>query len=163
MKKPFKLIPSFASPSEQDFVKIVGEQRWAEIKHREYNNASPVCSGCGFTTHRTTQLQIHLNWWDGSNPETAEFYLVCEGCHTLKHFDKAVEQNWAVLCNSVYSQEELLIMNRSGGKIKHAMDNHKIILLKKTAKQYLSELKESELNRNEKIKIIFGNKFTWKK
>jgi hypothetical protein len=147
--------------SEKDFVQIIGEQKWAEIKQKLYSTHSPNCSGCGYTEEKPENLQVHLNWWDGTNPDSAEFYLVCKGCHSIKHFDKAVEKNYAVLCNSAYTQEEIMILNRKGGKIKHAMEIHKIILLKKTAQEYLNEIKESELNRSDKIKIIFGNKFNW--
>jgi hypothetical protein len=159
--KPFNLIPSYTSTSEQDFCKLVGEQRWHEIKQTLYERSSPVCAGCGHTTSKPSKLQPHLNWWDGTNWESAEFYLVCEGCHSIKHFDRAVANNWVVLCNSVYTQEEIIKMNRSSGQIKHAIETHKIIILKKTAEEYLNEIKESELNRNDKTKIIFGNKFSW--
>ena len=161
--KPFKLTPFCNSVSEKDFSELIGDEKWAKTKENIYSKSANTCNGCGYVPAHIRLLQVHLNWWDGTDPETAEYYLLCEGCHALKHFEKAVSNNWVVLANSVHTQEDIMIMNRSSGKIRFAMDNHKIILLKKSPEEYLKELQESELNRNDKIKIIFGNKFTWKK
>lgn len=161
--RPFKLIPSI-SFSEKDFTDSVSKEQWEKIKEEKiYLNHSGKCFGCGYTPENVKMLQIHLHWWDGKNHDTAEFLLLCEGCHALKHFDIAIEKGWVVLVNSVYSQEDIIVKNRSSKTIRKEIDDNKIVLLKKTAKEYFEEIKESELNRNEKTKILFGNKFSWKK
>ena len=159
---PFKLIPSI-SFSEKEFVEIISKEKWEEIKSNIYTKSSGCCYGCGHTPVENTMLKVHLHWWDGTNLSTAEFLLLCEACHAIKHFDIAVVNNWVVLANSTYSQEELLQRNRTAGMIKKDITEFKIAVLKKPAEEYLNEIKESELNRNDKIKILFGNRFVWKK
>lgn len=159
---PFKLTPSI-SPSEKDFVDIISCEKWEEIKSGIYEKSSNCCYGCGHTPRDIKQLTVHLHWWDGVNLATAQFFLLCEACHSIKHFDITMLKNWVVLVNSVYSQEELLKMNRIPGQIKENIEKMKIVLLKKTAEEYFNEIKESELNRNDKTKVLFGNKFVWKK
>lgn len=158
----FKLIPSI-SPSEKDFRNSLpqGKEQYNEIIKNVYDLSSDTCVGCGHSHGNKETLQVHLQWWDGENHDTAEFILLCEGCHAITHFDQAVEKEWVVLVNSIYQQHELLRRNRSNATIKRDLDEHKIILLKKTAKEYLNEIIESDLNRNDKTKILFGSKFTW--
>jgi hypothetical protein len=158
----FKLIP-FISTSEKDFRNSLpgGKEKYSEIIKKVYDNGSDTCPGCGYSTGHKESLQAHLQYWDETNHDTAEFILLCEGCHTLKHFDQAIEKGWVVLVNSVYSQSELIRRNRSSATIKKDLDEHKIVILKKTAKEYFDEILESDLNRNDKTKILFGNKFTW--
>lgn len=158
----FKLIPSI-SPSEKEFRNSLpgGKEKYEEIIKNVYDNGSDVCVGCGYSNGNKESLQAHLQCWDDTNHETAEFILVCEGCHAIKHFDLAVEKGWVVLVNSVYQQYELIRINRSSAAVRKDIDDHKIVLLKKTAQEYLDEIIESDLNRNEKTKILFGNKFTW--
>lgn len=160
--RPFKLIPS-TSFSEKDFIALIPKEKWQEIKDAIYVNNSGQCYGCGYCPVDKKMLQTHLNWWDEKNYNTAEFMLLCEACHSIKHFDIAILNGWVVLVNSTYTQEEIILRNRSSGSIRKDIDEHKIVLLKKTAKEYFEEIQESELNRNEKTKILFGNKFTWKK
>lgn len=159
---PFKLIPSI-SFSEKEFVEIISKEKWEEIKSNIYEKSSDCCYGCGHTPKEKIMLKVHLHWWDEKDMETAECLLLCEACHAIKHFDIAVGNNWVVLVNSTYSQEELLQRNRTAGLIKRDITEFKIAVLKKPAEEYLNEIKASELNRNDKIKILFGNRFVWKK
>ena len=160
----FKLIPSI-SPSEKDFRKSLpgGKEQYDEILKKVYENSSDTCIGCGYSTGDKESLQAHLQWWDEVNHDTAEFVLVCEACHAIKHFDHTIQNGWVVLVNSIYPQHELIRMNRSSGAIRDGMNKSKIILLKKTAEEYWREILESDLNRNEKTKILFGHKFPWVK
>ena len=160
--RPFKLIPSI-SFSEKNFIELIPKEKWNEIRDNIYKNTSGHCCGCGYHPEDVKMLQIHLHWWDEENTDTAEFILLCEGCHMIKHFDIAIKNGYAVLVNSVYPQDELIRRNRGTGTIKDDIRDHKIVVLKKTAKEYFDEIQESELNRNEKTKILFGNKFYWKK
>ena len=160
---PFKLNIE-TSYSEKDFAALVGDEKWTELKNSVHlKNSSNTCFGCGHIPATGTYLQVHLHYFDGINIDTSEFLLLCEGCHSLKHFDVAAENNWAVLVNSVYSQEELIRRNRSNGAIRSDIQAHRIVLIKKTPAEYLKEIQESELNRNDKTKVVFGNKFVWKK
>ena len=160
----FKLIPSI-SPSEKDFRNSLpgGKEKYSKIIKDVYDNGSETCLGCGYSNGSKEALQAHLHWWDGENHDTAEFVLICEGCHAIKHFDQSVQKGWIVLVNSIYQQHELMRRNRSSGTIRKDIEEHKIVLLKKSAEEYLNEIIESDLNRNEKTKILFGNKFTWLK
>jgi len=159
--KPFKLIPSF-SFSEKDFKESISKEHWDDIRQKAHQNSFD-CYGCNYSSDNKESLQLHLHWYDGIDKDTAEFVLLCKACHAVKHFDIAVENGWVVLVNSVYSQEELIKRNRSAKTIKKDIEEHKIILLKKHPLDYLNELKESEFNRSEKIKLLFGNKFSWSK
>lgn len=160
--RPFKLIPSI-SFSEKDFTATISKEKWEEIKESVYQNNSGQCYGCGYCPVDKKMLQIHLHWWDEKNYDSAEFMLLCEACHAIKHIDVTIANGWAVLVNSVYTQEEIIRRNRSSGAIRKDIDEHKIVLLKKTLKEYYEEIELSELHRNEKTKILFGNKFAWKK
>lgn len=159
----FKLIPSI-SPSEKEFRNSLlgGKEKYNEILKNFYEKSSDTCCGCGHSTGKKDSLQAHLQWWDGNNHDTAEFVLLCEACHSIKHFDQAIENGWVVLVNSIYSQSELIRRNRSRKTILLDLKENKVVVLKKTAKEYFDEILESELNRNDKIKILFGNKFIWK-
>jgi hypothetical protein len=158
----FKLIPSI-SPSEKEFRTslVGGKDKYREIIKEVYENGSDTCLGCGYSTGNKESLQAHLQWWDGTNHETAEFVLLCEGCHAIMHFDLSIQKGWVVLVNSVFKQDELIIKNRSSATIKKEIQNFNIMVLKKSAEEYLNEILESDLNRNEKTKILLGNKFTW--
>lgn len=160
----FKLIPSL-SFSETDFRDSLpnGKEQYNEIVNNFYEKCSDICTGCGYSNGDKSFLQAHLHWWDEKNHDTAEFVFLCEACHAIKHFDKAVKNGWVVLVNSVYSQSELIVRNRRSKIILDDIKSNKIVVLKKTAEEYLSEILESDLNRNEKTKILFGNKFVWKK
>lgn len=160
--KPFKLIPS-NSFSEKDYRDSLpgGKEEYQKILNKLYETSSESCPGCGYSTGNVKSLQPHLNWWDEKDHNTAEFMLLCEGCHGIKHFDQATERGWCVLVNSIYSQSELIRRNRSSATIKKDLDEHKIVILKKTPKEYLDEILESSQNRNEKTKILFGSKFPW--
>ncbi|SRR3990170_5424 len=160
--KHFKLIPSI-SPSEKEFLKSLpgGREKYNEIIKDVFENGSDTCLGCGYTNGDKESLQAHLQWWNGTEHDTAEFILLCEACHALKHFDLVVKNNWAVLVNSIYQQYELLRRNRSTAFIKEDLDTHKIVLLKKTAEEYFKEITESDLNRNEKTKVLFRKDFPW--
>ena len=159
----FKLIPSI-SPSEKDFKDSLprGREQYNEIIHSFYEKCSDSCNGCGYSNGDKGSLQAHLHWWDEKNHDTAEFVFLCEACHAIKHFDQAVKNGWVVLVNSVYSQSELIARNRRSRIILEDIKLHKIVVLKKSAEEYLNEILESDLNRNEKTKILFGNKFVWK-
>ncbi len=162
--KNFKLIPSI-SLSEKDFRDSFpgGKDKYSEVIKKLYDNSSDTCLGCGYSHSNKELLQTHLQWWDEQNHDTAEFVLVCEACHAIKHFDQAVQKGWVVLVNSIYEQHELIRRNRRSSIIKKDIEEHKIVLLKKNAEEYLKEIMESDLNRNAKTKILFGNKFTWLK
>ncbi len=158
----FKLIPS-VSLSENDFKDSLprGREQYDEIVNSFYEKCSDVCNGCGHSNGDKSSLQAHLHWWDEKNHETAEFVLLCKACHAIKHFDQAAKNGWVVLVNSVYSQSELIARNRRSRLILDDIKASKIVVLKKSAEEYLKEILESELNRNEKTKILFGNKFVW--
>ena len=160
--KTFKLIPSI-SPSEKNFRSSLpgGKEAYQQIIKKVYDSSSDTCPGCGYTNGNRESLQPHLQYWDEKNHDTAEFILVCEGCHSIKHFDQCVENGWIVLVNSVYSQSELIRRNRNSAIIKNDLKEHKIVILKKTPKEYLDEILEGTFNINEKTKILFGNKFNW--
>ena len=160
----FKLIPSI-SPSEKEFRNLLpgGKNQYNEIIKNVYEKGSHTCIGCGYSTGYKESLQAHLQWWDEADHNTAEFILLCEGCHAIMHFDLSIQKGWVVLVNSIFKQDELIIRNRSSKTIRKDLDEMNIVVLKKTAEEYLNEIAESELNRNEKIKILLGNKFTWTK
>jgi hypothetical protein len=159
---PFSLIPS-VSLSEKTFLETIPIEQWNLIKHSIYTKQPDYCFGCSYTPENKKHLQIHLHVENTNNPELSEFLLLCEGCHSIKHFDITAKNNWCVLVNSVYSQEELMLKNRHNGLIRKDIMNNKIILIKKTPDEYLAEIIESRVNINLKTKILFGNKFSWHK
>ena len=67
-----------------------------------------------------------------------------------------------LLSLSSFSQEKLIsICRESNIKLKKMINENKIFLLKKSAKEYANEIKLEHWKSDKKIKIIFGNKFKW--
>lgn len=162
------------SPSEKAILEIIGKDKWKNLinSNQKTNN---ICLGCGFETKNNQKLNIHILPFDNSlildsdenSYKKLRFIKLCDACHLIKHFDYAAQNDLVKLVNSNFNQADLIKLCRYkneainayilGG---HGIDKN-IFLLKKTPLEYLSEISESNLNFNPKIKLIFTKKFNW--
>lgn len=158
----FELKPGFA-PSLKELQDSLSDEKWNAMIKLVSKRQGCSCLGCGFKPVDESCLKLHAEKL-ADNPKNSDFMLLCTACYTIRHFDKAADLDMVVLVNSKYSQEDLIRRCRSSNKtIVADIENKRIMLLKKSAKEYAAELKDSELNRNDRTKVIFGTKFKWGK
>lgn len=168
------------SPSEKKIVEIIGKDKWSELRKKTINSQPNKCACCNYPESEVgfsrinlnPKLNVHVLPYD-SNIDLVKDYdelntiILCDACHTIKHFDIAVKNDWVKLANSSFSQLNLILACRWGNKIvnAHIIGGHKveklIFPLKKSPKSYLEEIQESKMNINPKIKVIFTKNFDW--
>lgn len=168
------------SPSEKQISKIIGSENWTKLSQKTYNDNPHKCFYCGFPEKvenskiisKNPKLNVHVMPFDESlniseNFETLDTIILCDACHAIQHFDFAVQKKWIKLVNSSFSQIDLVKVCRWGNRMVNAyiIGGHKvekqIFPLKKSPESYLEEIKESKLNLNKKIKVIFTKDFDW--
>lgn len=161
-----KLIPEISSISEKDFKESLSEENKNKINQISENALSlqeHKCAGCDIEDideGRVNKLTVHIISGNPDDINSLKLVHLCLACHAIKHFDKAVENEWVLLVNSSLTQRNLMHYGRAGNYAS-LYKSRDIIVLKKTPLEYLNELRESETNRNDKIKIIFTKKFQW--
>jgi hypothetical protein len=139
---------------------FIGINFWNQIFNYAINKANGTCQGCGYRPNDLNSLELHVLEGDLKNIESYKFALLCKSCHTLQHVDVASEQEWIKLCNSIYSQEKLIHICRSGNNILLSkIQTKEIILLNLDPKKYSEDIKEDVFNKRKTIKAIFGSKF----
>jgi hypothetical protein len=168
------------SPSEKQVAKIIGSDNWSKITKRVLEENAQKCFYCGYpsrdennkVTCTQPKLNIHLlpfaeNLDLKNDFSQLDAVIVCDACHAIQHFDYAVKNNWLKLVNSSFNQIDLLKICRWSNRMVNAyiLGGHRvekqIFPLKKTPESYLEEIKESDLNINKKIKVIFTKNFDW--
>ena len=161
------------SPSEKKVLDLIGKENWLELSKSSTSKAPYVCSGCGFVPARGQKLRVHILPFDEKNFDLASNFLqlessiLCDACHTIKHFDLAVDSKLVRLVNSDFSQKDLIVVCRHGNRALNAYVKgnkyieKRIFPLKKKPEDYLREISEDQKNYNPKIKVIFTDKFTW--
>ena len=159
MSKSFDLRFDFCI-SEEEFISSLGNDTLIKLENELKLKGITTCLGCGYNPKDVSKLQIHITNSIINHP--IESVYLCPPCHCLKHFNVAAKNEWVVLVNSIFSQETLVSICRSGNaQLKKMIGENKIFLLKKTAKEYSDELILDRSNRDDKIKAIFGSKFNW--
>jgi hypothetical protein len=162
------------SPSEKKIQERIGKENWANLHKLTVANPSGyVCSGCGFVPSNGQVLRVHVLPYDETDFDITQRYaelqtsLLCDACHTLKHFDLAAVSGKIRLVNSDFTQKDLIAVCRHGNQAVNAYvkGNRKIekriFPLKKKPEDYLREISEDEKGFNPKIKVIFTDKFNW--
>ena len=158
----FILKPSI-SESEKNFREKIGQSKWDELKIKFFAKSNGYCYSCGYIPEDKDELAFHVEKWDGVDPDTTELFLICKGCHAIKHFDSCVKNNWIVLCNSSMSQEELVRLCRDRNKLTKVFNERKIILISKTPEKYLEEIRDIDYDKKlDKVKVVFRKEFSWK-
>lgn len=162
------------SPSEKRIQEEIGKENWTNLRKLTLENPNGyVCSGCGFIPSNGQTLRVHVMPFNDQNFDLMERYselqtiLLCDACHTLKHFDMAVAAGTVRLVNSDFTQKDLIAVCRHGNRAVNAYvkGNRKIekriFPLKKKPEDYLREILDDQKNYNPKIKVIFTDRFTW--
>ena len=146
--------------SDKLHIKFLGIDFWNEIFNLSINKSNGTCQGCGYKPNNLDFLELHVLEGDLKNIESYRFSLLCRSCHTLQHFDVASKQGWVKLCNSIYCQEKLIHICRSGNaNLLNKINSKEIILLDLNPKKYTQDIKEDIFNKRKTIKAIFGSKF----
>lgn len=158
----FKLIIGI-SPSEKDFISSIPKDEWKRLKTEAYGDGYKGCVGCGHKPDDMSELDFHVENCQIGDPDSAMVVMLCRACHTIRHFDMAVEKGWVTLVNSIHSQEKLVEICRDGkSRLVAEINASNIIILKnRNAKEYVHQIKEEHIKHNEKIKVIFGRNFDW--
>lgn len=139
---------------------FLGVNLWNEIFNHSINKTKGVCQGCKYKSNDINFLELHVIEGDLRNINSYKFSILCKSCHTLQHLDIASEQEWIKLCNSIYSQEKLIHICRSGNaSLLNKIHSKEIILLDLNPKNYTQNIKEDIFNKRKTIKAIFGSKF----
>ncbi len=124
------------------------------------------CACCGYIPKENQRLKMHVLSIDEKNPSNSICQLLCEACFYIKHFDKAVENDYVVLVNSEYSQADLVrIQRKSTNAINAEIKNKRISVLKQKPSEYLEIIKKDSTQKSLYIKVVFSDKFkeNWKK
>lgn len=161
------------SPSERAIKKEIGEEKWLKLKYITSGRSQKKCLLCEYVPKPNQKLSMHIHPFDqdifdlNSDFDKLETSLLCDACHTIKHFDHAAKSSMVRLVNSDFTQKDLVLICRAGNKVlnAYAIGGHgierKIFPLKKSPVDYLSEINDSRKNINPKIKLIFTDKFVW--
>lgn len=161
------------SPSEKKVFDLIGKENWQKLSNLTTSKGPYLCSGCGFVPVEGQRLRVHVLPFDESEIDLEnrfmelETSLLCDACHTIKHFDLATNDQKVRLVNSDFTQKDLIAVCRHGNQALNAYVKgskkieKRIFPLKKKPEDYLREITEDEKNFNPKIKVIFTDKFNW--
>lgn len=148
------------TPSDKLHRDFIGLDLWVNIFNYSINKFQGTCQGCGYKPTDVNSLELHVLKGDLKNFQSYKFALLCKSCHTLQHIDVASENEWIKLCNSIYSQEKLIHICRSGNNnLLNKIQSKEIILLDLDSKKYSQDIKDDIFNKRKTIKAIFGSKF----
>jgi hypothetical protein len=152
------------SPSEKEFRKLLGDEAYVKVKNDTYKNCRYICQGCGFhpldEARAFTSLHLHVIEINEEKPEESKCNILCMACHSTQHIDVAIEREWVLLVNSTFSQKSL-IENCRINAIHNGVQEDNTRFLKTPPKEFLEKLKAGEVPANNKVKVIFTNKFEW--
>lgn len=161
------------SPSEKKISEKIGIENWKELSQSTIKNKLYACDGCGYVPKGDQKLRVHILPFPEEKFDFSDKFmdiktsLLCDACHTLKHFDIAADNEFLRLVNSDFTQKDLIAICRHGNRALNAYMNgnskieKRIFLLKKNPKAYLKEITEDKTKYNSKIKVVFTNKFNW--
>lgn len=146
--------------SDKLYREFIGIDLWNQIFNYAINKTNGICQGCGYKPVDLNSLELHVLEGNLKDIRNYKFSLLCKSCHTLQHIDIASEQEWIKLCNSIYSQEKLIHICRSGNNnLLNKIQSKEILLLDLDPKKYTEDIKEDIFNKRKTIKAIFGSKF----
>jgi hypothetical protein len=152
------------SPSEKSVFQNIDKDALEKIYRDNIEHNNYCCSGCGYRVLNIENvfktLQIHVAEENKDKPEESKFTVLCKPCHATQHIDKAIENGWVNIVNSSFSQKNLIEICRINSVIKYLNDGE-IRILKMKPEEYLYKLEKGELSPENKIKVIFTNKFEW--
>lgn len=161
------------SPSEKKIFESIGKENWSKLHKLTVSKGEYICTGCGFAPVQGQALRIHVLPFSETEFDLEAMFLelpttvLCDACHSLKHFDLAVQLGQIRLVNSDFTQKDLIAVCRHGNQAVNAYVKgsrkieKRIFPLKKKPEDYLREIVEDEKAYNPKIKAIFTDKFNW--
>lgn len=161
----FDIVPAISPVSENIFKRTYGEHIYDYILTNLINANKHGCSGCGYPDSGVFSdlkkiLYAHILEINYDNPAESPAVLLCRECHCIQHIDYMGGKNWIKLVNSSYGQDILLKAQRGENRALVEMyKKRKIVNLKKTPEELIEELRAGTYNKNDKIKILFENKY----
>ena len=156
------------SPTLKNIQEIFSDN-FDAMKTKLFSDANYTCQCCGWEGAKQMEnrkhLTLHIDSIDESDPKNTPVFVVCKSCYLINHISNAVEHDFVTLVNSSFSQEDLIKISWSDSSKKNivnnnrqkAIDDKKIIPLKKDPKIYLNQIQEGISSG--KIKVIFNNNF----
>lgn len=140
--------------------KQITSENWEQIKSDVLIHQNGICQGCGINPPDKNFLELHVDSKDANDSDKYKYVLLCKTCHTLQHIDIAAKKDWVRLVNSIFPQNKLIYICRSGAKnLNQKIKAQEIMILSQEPEKYAELLKEDDLNKREKIKAIFGKNF----
>lgn len=156
------------TPSSKEIQEIFGSD-FEVLKSKLLKDSNYTCQCCGWEGAKEIENRRHLTLCIDSineeNPKETPVFVVCKSCYLINHIDNAVEHGFVALVNSSFSQEDLIKISWSDCSKKNivnsnrqkAIEDKKIIPLKKDPKIYLDQIKGG--TSSGKLKVIFNNNF----
>lgn len=161
------------SPSERMVMDTIGKENWQKLSNLTVSKGSYTCTGCGFVPFEGQKLRVHILPYNMASFDLKndfmqlESLLLCDACHTIKHFDIAANSGHVRLVNSDFTQKDLIAVCRHGNRALNAYVKggnnitKRIFPLKKRPEEYLKEINEDFKKYNPKIKVVFTDSFKW--
>ena len=153
----FELTPEINIIDRKSFINSItagDKQKFNDFFKNALIEQNNCCIGCGSKKEKVFPYIISGS---ANDIDRVKMVVICKWCYVIKNFELAVKKNWILLVNSKLPQKDIInfFQNNSHISIKNSFENKIMIKLRKTASEYLSEIKESNQNRNEKIKLCF--------
>ena len=119
------------------------------------------CASCGHEPKYSDVHKVltpHIYHVDKNNPINSKAINLCKACHSTQHIDISINNKWIKLVNSSLSQATLVSASRYGD-LQKLYNSSKIIDLKKTPEQLLSEIQTGVFKISSTLKVVFTNNF----
>jgi len=158
--RPFALSVSNNIP-ESFFISQYGQELFDKMKNEAFAIDKGRCAGCGHTPPENRKkdcLFFHISKLNKKQPELSKGITLCNSCHTTQHIEDAIKNNWVILVNSIYDQNNLVRLCR-WGTIHEVLAKRAVIVLKKKPQQFLKEWYAGEVKITPTLKVIFTNNF----
>lgn len=148
---------------------VIGNEKFELIKKKMMEDKFYICSCCGWEGAKEIENRDHLTIliekFNEEFVEKSDMQIVCKSCYLINHIDDAVKLEFVKFVNSIFSQEELIKISWSdcskktitGQNRNKAIDERKIITLKRNNAEYLEDIKNGIASKQ--LKVIFTDKF----
>lgn len=146
-----------------------GKEGYESLRLEVMKDKHYTCQCCGWEGAKEIEnrehLVLHVTEFNQDEPSKSKILLVCKSCYIINHVEVGAKMNYIKFVNSIYSQKDLtkiswsdcskkIINNNNREK---AINDKKIIPLKKEPEFYLNQIREGRASQQ--LKVIFSDKF----
>jgi len=150
------------SPSDREFKKLVGDEKYNQIRKGIFERDNCTCQGCSYKpldeSRVNSALYCHVIDINSEKPEESECITLCNACHSTQHIDVSLNQGWVQIVNSTWSQKALIESCRIN-TIYNTVKEDNTRYLKMSNDEFFDKFKNNLIS--DKAKAIFTNKFEW--